>query len=505
MLPDGELTVTGEKRYIGNAARAAMGVVFARERPGPLGIGAYLLEAPTSGLTATPLPMVGLRPVQICQVSFDAVRVPAENVLGRHLPRSRRGLHACLAVFNRLRPGVAALALGVAAGALELYDALEPAPGPLAAARRTEWSERVSAVRRLVIEAADVVDRTGDGSLAAVAKASACQLAERLTLDVCQALGPGARFTRPELDRAVRDARGLEFMEGTQNMQLLTAFHGLSAGRLGPPRPARKRVVSGPSEHGHLTIRRARHPRRDANHARPRHLLTRRNATVMTAPPGVPSFAVIGSRQVHDVLDGREPQVTDLVRQTYLRHAAGDTVNPPSYFLRFPDRPSARIIALPASIGAEGGVDGIKWISSVPDNVARGMPRASAVLILNDPVTGFPYACLESSIISAVRTAASAALAADVLTEGRPRPAVRRHHRDRSDLPARAPLPRPHRLGLRAGRHLRPITLALGPVRGIPAQQPTRHRGHRPRRDRARRSEPTTCSSSRPWQGHRMC
>ena len=231
VLPDGELTVTGEKRYIGNAARAAMGVVFARERPGPLGIGAYLHEAPTTGLTATPLPMVGLRPVQICQVSFEAVRVPAENVLGRHLPRSRRGLHACLAVFNRLRPGVAA-------GALELYDELEPAPGPLAAARRIEWSEQVSAVRRLVVEAADVVDRTGDGSLAAVAKASACQLAERLTLDVCQALGPGARFTRPELDRAVRDARGLEFMEGTQNMQLLTAFHGLSAGRLGPPRPA---------------------------------------------------------------------------------------------------------------------------------------------------------------------------------------------------------------------------------------------------------------------------
>jgi N-[(2S)-2-amino-2-carboxyethyl]-L-glutamate dehydrogenase len=137
----------------------------------------------------------------------------------------------------------------------------------------------------------------------------------------------------------------------------------------------------------------------------------------------VPPFAVIPGAQVRRALEGREKDVVELVEATYRLHGAGDSVNPPSYFLRFPDRPSARIIALPASIGGQVRVDGLKWISSFPDNVAAGIPRASAVLILNDHDTGYPFACLESSIISATRTAASAALAADRLSRGRPRPA----------------------------------------------------------------------------------
>ncbi|MCW2695353.1 MAG: ornithine cyclodeaminase/mu-crystallin [Modestobacter sp.] len=136
----------------------------------------------------------------------------------------------------------------------------------------------------------------------------------------------------------------------------------------------------------------------------------------------VPPFAVVPGVKVAAALQGREQEVVDLVEATYRLHGAGDSVNPPSYFLHFPDRPASRIIALPASIGGDVRVDGLKWISSFPDNVAHGVPRASAVLILNDHDTGYPFACLESSIISASRTAASAALAADRLSRGRPRP-----------------------------------------------------------------------------------
>ncbi|MFE5259196.1 2,3-diaminopropionate biosynthesis protein SbnB [Streptomyces coelicoflavus] len=138
--------------------------------------------------------------------------------------------------------------------------------------------------------------------------------------------------------------------------------------------------------------------------------------------PTVPPFAVVPGAQVKRVLQGREKSVVEVVEAAYRLHGAGRSVNPPSSFLRLPDRPTARIIALPASLGGEYDVDGLKWISSFPTNVAADIPRASAVLILNDHATGYPVACLESSIISAARTAASAASAADRLSRGRPRP-----------------------------------------------------------------------------------
>ncbi|WFE96104.1 2,3-diaminopropionate biosynthesis protein SbnB [Micromonospora sp. WMMD987] len=133
----------------------------------------------------------------------------------------------------------------------------------------------------------------------------------------------------------------------------------------------------------------------------------------------VPPFAIISGRQVHDVLHGREREVTELVESAYRLHGEGETTNPDSYFLRFPDRPRDRIIALPASVRGKVGVHGLKWISSFPENVAAGIPRASAVLVLNDFETGYPIACLEASIISAARTAASAASAAVRLSAAR--------------------------------------------------------------------------------------
>ncbi|MGQ4716816.1 2,3-diaminopropionate biosynthesis protein SbnB [Streptomyces anulatus] len=136
----------------------------------------------------------------------------------------------------------------------------------------------------------------------------------------------------------------------------------------------------------------------------------------MEAQRPLPTFGIVSGATVHAVVDGRHKEIMDLVEQTYRLHGDGRTINPPSYFLRFADRPRDRIIALPAALGGEEPVSGLKWISSFPGNLDSGIPRASAVLVLNDADTGYPFACLESSIISAVRTAASAAVAARCLS-----------------------------------------------------------------------------------------
>jgi 2,3-diaminopropionate biosynthesis protein SbnB len=132
-----------------------------------------------------------------------------------------------------------------------------------------------------------------------------------------------------------------------------------------------------------------------------------------------PTFYVVPGSTVKSVIESHRNQIFDAVRAAYHLHASGESINPDSYFLRYPENPSARIIALPAHLGGSVQRSGIKWISSFPHNRSSNLARASAVLIVNDATTGYPLACIEASLISSTRTAASAALAAEHIS---PRP-----------------------------------------------------------------------------------
>lgn len=127
-------------------------------------------------------------------------------------------------------------------------------------------------------------------------------------------------------------------------------------------------------------------------------------------------FSLVTAGVVAEILDSEVGAAKQIVRAVYVEASRGRIVNPPSLFLRPEAGRPERFIALPAALPEPDPAIGIKWIGSFPGNLDGGLPRASAVIVLNDPETGFPVACLEGAVISATRTALSAVVGAEVLS-----------------------------------------------------------------------------------------
>lgn len=136
----------------------------------------------------------------------------------------------------------------------------------------------------------------------------------------------------------------------------------------------------------------------------------------MTSEGGAPAFYVVPGEACAEVINSERLGFFQAIRDAYRLHGGGQSINPDSYFLTFPDKPPARIIALPAYLGGSVDTAGIKWVASFPQNRERNLHRASAIIVLNNYETGYPMALLEASIVSAQRTGAIAALGAEMLT-----------------------------------------------------------------------------------------
>ena len=72
-------------------------------------------------------------------------------------------------------------------------------------------------------------------------------------------------------------------------------------------------------------------------------------------------------------------------------------------------------MAMPAYVGGDMDVAGLKWIPSVPDNAARGLPRGIGLIVLTDRATGLPLAVMDGTVVSAMRTGAVTGLCCTLL------------------------------------------------------------------------------------------
>ena len=110
------------------------------------------------------------------------------------------------------------------------------------------------------------------------------------------------------------------------------------------------------------------------------------------------------------------PEVIAALEKAYALHEQGQCIEAEAPLISWNGPQGRRILAHPAWVGGEINMAGIKWIPSNPENPRkRGMPRASAIIILNDPETGYPLAVMDGTIVSAARTGAATGVGAKYL------------------------------------------------------------------------------------------
>jgi 2,3-diaminopropionate biosynthesis protein SbnB len=135
------------------------------------------------------------------------------------------------------------------------------------------------------------------------------------------------------------------------------------------------------------------------------------------APPREPApgdVLWLSRADVRAAMGGSIRPYVEALRGALALHAGGDTAQPLKPYLRWRENGhiADRIIAMPGYVGGSDPIAGIKWIGSKHDNPSsRGIPRASAVIVLNDAETHFPVAIMEGGEISGMRTAGVTVLA----------------------------------------------------------------------------------------------
>jgi acyl-CoA dehydrogenase len=215
--------LVGEKWLVGHGADADYGVVMAKKSQGPLGMCAVILTPEIlkqAEIQRTHLNMIGLRGAQLSHLQFNRLIIPKDNILGQDLSPMKNGIMGMMKTFNRMRPGVAAFALGHAQALLDY--AIEYGCDLLfdMSLRIAEFNAEIALTRSLLYSCASRVDQDPyENSHASLAKIKATRLSEKIAMAVFDAFGLNSILHHPLILKWYRDVFGFEYMEGTTAIQ----------------------------------------------------------------------------------------------------------------------------------------------------------------------------------------------------------------------------------------------------------------------------------------------
>ncbi|GAA3413124.1 acyl-CoA dehydrogenase family protein [Streptosporangium vulgare] len=229
-------TVDGVKAWITHGGAADFYTLMARtSADGARGISCFHVPAGTEGLSfGAPERKMGMRSSPTAQVRFDGVRLAPEALLGSE----GEGFRIAMAALDGGRLGIAACAVGVAQAAFETATAY--------AAERRQFGSRIidfqgvgfmladmatqiAAARALYLDAARLRDAGRPyGTRAAMAKLFATDMCMKVTTDAVQVLGGYGYVEDFPVERLMREAKVLQIVEGTNQVQRLVIGRALA-------------------------------------------------------------------------------------------------------------------------------------------------------------------------------------------------------------------------------------------------------------------------------------
>ncbi len=225
-----DYVINGTKHFITNGGDADIYTVIAvtDKTKGPRGMSAFIVEKDTEGFSfGKKEEKLGIRASSTRELIFNDVKVPKDNLLGK---KEGIGFIATMKTFDQSRPGVAAQAVGIAQGSLELavkYAHSRVQFGKaISSFQGIQWmladmATKVEAARSLVYSVASMVDRgiKGIGGASACAKLFASDVAMEVTTNAVQIFGGYGYMRDYPVEKFMRDAKITQIYEGTNQIQ----------------------------------------------------------------------------------------------------------------------------------------------------------------------------------------------------------------------------------------------------------------------------------------------